>query len=281
MLSRRERKRQKKIQKLAREGEAPEQEHVGAEDSYRKRNRREDIRKGIPLLLLNILSFFILYEILSSSVGETVSLGISIPTVLFMNFIMYSIVSRTYTPSYEKFIVLGHVDPDNTESAWLFQKWLIPRKIVYKYFIIGTQFSMMTSEGLMFFAEYIDFDYDTGVLKITFGWPKMDEFAFLTEHGVFHNMKNLIPLLLKKIQQLEANIEVLVHLEAKDLEAAHFKRIMHVILDMTRAKTDEDLERLQEEMDKTNEQINIRLKPKGKVPDVDLTAGGGSERKDE
>ena len=50
---------------------------------------------------------------------------------------------------------------------------------------------------------------------------------------------------------------------------------------LTRAKTDEDLERLQEEMDKTNEQINIRLKPKGKVPDVDLTAGGGSERKDE
>jgi hypothetical protein len=277
MLSRRERKRQKKIQKLANEGEAPEKDSSRAGDSYRRRNRHEDIMKGLPLVLLNVLSFFILYGVLSSSVGRAVSLGISIPTVLFMNFIMYGIVSKTYTPSYEKFIVLGHIDPENTDSAWLFQKWLIPRKIISKYFIMGRQFSLMTSEGLMFFAEYLDFDYDTGDLKITFGWPTMDEFAFLTEHGVFHNMKDLIPLLLKKIQQLEANIEVLVHLEAKDLEAAHFKRIMHVMLDMTRAKTNEDLGRLQQEMDKTNEQINIRLKPKNKVPDVDLTAGGGSE----
>lgn len=281
MLSRRERKRQEKIQKLANEGKNPEQVNNQPDESYRKRNRREDIKKTAPLVLLDILSFFVLYAVLSSSVGRSISLGISIPTVIMMNFVMYAIVSRTYTPSYEKFIVLGHVDPDNTDSAWLFQKWLIPRKIVNKYFIMGMQFSMMTSEGLMFFAEYIDFDYDTGVLKITFGWPKMDEFAFLTEHGVFHNMKDLIPLLLKKIQQLEANIEVLVHLEAKDLEAAHFKRIMHVMLDMTRAKSDEDLGRLQKEMDRTNEQINIRLKPKGKVPDVDLTAGGGYERKDE
>jgi hypothetical protein len=277
MLSRRERKRQEKKQRLANEGEAPEQESTRAEESYRKRNRREDIRKGLPLVLLNILSFFILYGVLSSSVGRAVALGISIPTVLFMNFIMYGIVSKTYTPSYEKFIVVGHVDPDNTDSAIKIQKWLLPRKIVNKYLILGKQYALMTEEGLMWFCESLEFNYDTGVLHVVFGLPDMDEFAFLTKHGIFHNMKEIIPLMLNKIQQLEANIEIIANLKAKDMEAAHFKRIMHVLLDMTRAKSNEDLERLQEEIDSTTEQINIRLRPKKKAPDVDMNAGVNDE----
>lgn len=214
---------------------------------------------------------------LSSSVGRAVALGISIPTVLFMNFIMYGIVSKTYTPSYEKFIVVGHVDPDNTDSAIKIQKWLLPRKIVNKYLILGKQYALMTEEGLMWFCESLEFNYDTGVLHVVFGLPDMDEFAFLTKHGIFHNMKEIIPLMLNKIQQLEANIEIIANLKAKDMEAAHFKRIMHVLLDMTRAKSNEDLERLQEEIDSTTEQINIRLRPKKKAPDVDMNAGVNDE----
>ncbi len=273
MLSRRERKRREEIQTLANEGKPPVLESTRAEESYRKRNRREDIRNGIPLVLLNVLSFFILYGVLSSSVGQAVALGITIPTVLFMNIIMYGIVSKTYTPSYEKFVVIGHVDPENSDSAIKVQKWLLPRKIVDKYLVLGKQYALMTEEGLMWFCEYLDFNRDTGVLKVIFGLPDMDEFAFLTKHGVFHNMKDTIPLLLKKIQQLEANIEIIANLKAKDMEAAHFERIMHVLLDMTRAKSNEDLERLKEEIDSTTEQINIRLRPKEKATNVDMNAG--------
>lgn len=67
MLSRRERKRQEKIQKLANEGKNPEQVNNQPDESYRKRNRREDIKKTAPLVLLDILSFFVLYAVLSSS----------------------------------------------------------------------------------------------------------------------------------------------------------------------------------------------------------------------
>jgi protein subunit release factor A len=129
----------------------------------------------------------------------------------------------------------------------------------------------------MWFCESLEFNYDTGVLHVVFGLPDMDEFAFLTKHGIFHNMKEIIPLMLNKIQQLEANIEIIANLKAKDMEAAHFKRIMHVLLDMTRAKSNEDLERLQEEIDSTTEQINIRLRPKKKAPDVDMNAGVNDE----
>jgi hypothetical protein len=271
MLSRRERKRREKIQMLANEGKTTDSSLP--EESYKRRNRREDIKKGIPLVILNLLSFFILYGVLSSSVGQYVSVGITIPTVLFTNIIMYGIVSKTYTPSYEKFIVIGHVDPNNPDSAIKINKWLMPRKIVDKYLVLGKQYALMTEEGLMWFCEYLDFNRETGVLKVIFGLPDMDEFAFLTKHGVFHNMKEIIPLMLKKIQQLEANIEIIADLKAKDLESSHFKRVMHALLDMTRAKSMEDLERIQEEIDRTSEQINIRLRPKGKVPDVDLNAG--------
>ncbi len=276
-----EKRKLKKIQELAKEQNLDEEEYRQRKKDYRRKNLISDLKKTIPGIFYTFLAFLISYEILKSSVGGAYSLMISIPSLIFIYIIMWGMISRTYSPAYEKFIVCGHVDPENKESAWMFQKWMIPRKIVERYFVIGTQFSLMTTEGLMFFCEYIDFDHDTGTLKIRFGWPKMDEFAFLTEHGVFHNMKEIMPLLLKKIQQLEANMEVLVHLQARDLEEAHFKRIMHVMLDMTRAKAEEDLEILQREIDKTNEQINIRLKPKGTVPEVDRTAGGEGERKTE
>lgn len=283
MLSRKEMKRQQKFQDLANQETKDDRiRSTGGDSEYKRRNRIEDAKKSIPLIFLNLLSFLIFYEILVSSVGEAVSIGVSLPSIILVNFIIYFIVSRTYSPPYEKFVVVGHVDPKNTDSAIKIEQWLIPKGIVSRYLISGMQFTLQTVNGLMYFCEQIDFNYDTGNLTVIFGWPNMDEFAFLMDHGIFHNMKESIPLLLKKIQQLEANIEVLVHLEAKDLEAAHFKRIMHVLLDMTKTKSQEDLKRLQEEIDRTTEQINIRLRPKGKAPDVDLNAGGGSdERKDE
>ncbi|MHB1708711.1 MAG: hypothetical protein ACYCT2_04465 [Thermoplasmataceae archaeon] len=270
-----EKRRQKKIRDLASQqgdiADTLERERKARE--YHKRNRMSDLRKVIPAAVMTILAFAVSYETLNSAVGEVVSLSITVPSMALIYFVMWGMISRTYSPPYDKFFVTGHVDPDNLDSAIFFQKWLIPKKITGTYLVEGVQFSVMTTEGLMFFCERLDFDWDTGDLTVKFGWPGLDEFNFLLDHGVFHNMQEIIPLLFKKIQNIEANLEVLVHLRAEDMEKDHFKRILHALLDITRAKSNSDLERYREEIEKTNSEIDIRLKPR-KVNDVEMKSGG-------
>lgn len=266
-----EKKKLRMIQELAKEqqhsNENPQENKEYKKKEYRRRNLVSDLKKTIPGMFFTFLAISISYEILKSSVGWQYALMISVPSLILIYMIMWGMISRTYTPPYEKFFVTGHVDPDNTESAIFFEKWMIPKKILNAYLVDGIQFSVMTIEGLMFFCEQLNFDWDTGELKVVFGWPGMDEFNFLLDHGIFHNMKEVIPLLMKKIQNIEANLEVLVHLRAQDMEKDHFMRILHVLLDMTKARSNTDLERYRNEIEKTNREIDLRIRPK-KVKDV-------------
>ena len=274
-----ENRRQRKLRNMAsEEGQKDERlaeviERKEKKRDYRRKNRISDLKKIIPAFIFTAFSFIISYKVLSSSVGGQIALGISIPSIAIIYFLVWGMISRTYTPPYEKFFVTGHVDPDNTDSAIFFQKWMIPKKILSSYLVEGIQFSVMTTEGLMFFCERLDFDWETGELYVKFGWPGEDEFNFLLRHGVFHEMKEVIPLLLKKLENIEANLEVLVHLKAKDMEQDHFKRVLHALLDITKAKTNTDLERYREEIEKTNREIDLRIRPK-KV-NVELKSGEG------
>lgn len=274
-----DKRREKRARQLAAEqgtGREPEDEREQKARAYRKSNRWADIKKSIPGIGFSVLAFFISFATLNSAVGELVALSITIPSMIVIYSIMWLMLSRTYVPAYEKFFLVGHVDPDNKDSAILVQKWLIPKQIAAGVKVQGTQFMLETMEGMMWFVRRLEFDWGTGELYVEFGWPHLDEFSFLLDHGVFHNMEEIIPLLFKKIQMLEGSLKVLVTLGAQELANTEVKSFLHALLDVTGGKSEADLNRFKEKIDEINKEVEIRLNPK-KV-NVDPVMGDANAR---
>ena len=125
---------------------------------------------------------------------------------------------------------MGHSDPHNIKSPYKIERWIIPKGLVKKYVSEGEGSTIYTTNGAYFLCDEIDFDNLTGDLSIHFDWIGLSEFNFVTDHNVYHKMKEVIPVLQEIIDDPDAMREVIINSKVKKGIREKAKRMFDTIL---------------------------------------------------
>lgn len=229
-----ERRKERKFNKLSREtgpaGGETEEKRKQREREYRKSNIKEDVKKSIPGVILTVLGVIVSYFLISSSIGEVLSIVFVSGAFIFLYIWEGMKISKTYIPPSEHYLLLGHSDPDNVKSPYKIERWIIPKDLVKKYVSEGEGSIIYTTNGAYFLCDEINFDKMTGDLSIHFDWIGLSEFNFVTDHNVYHKMKSLIPVLQEIIDDQDAMREVIINSKVKKGIREKAKRMFDTIL---------------------------------------------------
>nr|BAF30827.1 hypothetical protein [Thermoplasma acidophilum] len=264
-----ERRKLKKIQEEARanaiqiDGSTAQDylEYQEKTKKYRRKARRETIKALIPLSIATTTAGLFTNYMFSSSIGPKYSLPLTIGTIATELMLLAIIISKTYQPASDLFIVTGLTDPDNPKSAIYIEKWLIPKKLIENYHIDGSQYSVQTTEGMAYLCEDMRYDYNSGELYIKFGWPNLDRFAFLTKQETFHLMEKILNKLMTKIEIQEAYQEVSINLKTKERSNKMIHRIFRSLYNHDESESQQDIREMTEEMTGIDEEIKSIINP--------------------
>ena len=229
-----EKRKERKFNRLSREtgpaGGESEETRKKREREYRKSNIREDIRKAIPGAILTFFGVIVSYYLIASSIGKILSIVFVSGAFIFLYVWEGMKISKTYIPPSEHYLLLGHSDPHNIKSPYKIERWIIPKGLVKKYVSEGEGSTIYTTNGAYFLCDEIDFDNLTGDLSIHFDWIGLSEFNFVTDHNVYHKMKEVIPVLQEIIDDQDAMREVIINSKVKKGIREKARRMFDTIL---------------------------------------------------
>lgn len=248
-----ERRRIRKIKEEAQDQTA--QGETETRIPIRRTEKGEKIKHTIPILALTILAFFLDTQILAGQYGENIGVIASIVLIVLSSVILIFLTNKLYHPPSDLFIVVRLVDERNEESKYEITKWLIPKKIIGKYEVIGQQYTLETTDGLAYFCDDLTWDDYNKELKITFGYMNLDRFAFITQKATFERVMKMNKALIKKNNLIKDHMEIMIDLKAREISNERIKRILR-----TRIKGDIEIgqahgERIIEDIDKEEQQI--------------------------
>ena len=257
----------RKAKKLMQEVEQNVQNQISDEErayyekmrNHKAEMRRRMRRKLIPAIILYLIDAVMIYELLGPSTNSY-DIPITAGIIIIETLLLYRFISSIYMPTSDMFIVTGLTDRENPESQIFLQKWLIPRKLIAQYNIDGSQYAVNTVEGMAYLCDDLEFDPDTGELNITFGYPNLDRWAFLTKQGTHENMKKILKKLMKKNTLYDSFMDITVPLKAQEIAEEKIRRITATTYaqDTDAKQLSEDINR---EMETTDEEIKNILKP--------------------
>jgi len=146
--------------------------------------RPESIWQKIKDLIAGYIVAVILFAIAWYFVGYW---AILIAVVVFP--VSYLYTKKIYKPKSTPILLVGHKDPENTNSMIIVDGYGIPDKIFNELDLTGVSTPITTPWGPGYLAEGIEYDENGDFSGIIFAWPHNNELNFLTKHGLFHYLR--------------------------------------------------------------------------------------------
>ena len=128
---------------------------------------------------------------------------IIIPSVFFYT-------KYIYQPPAIPILLVGHKDPENTNSMIIVDAYGIPNQLANELDFSGVATPVTTPWGVGYLAEAIKKDEKGNVTGIVFAWPHNNELNFMTKHSLFHYLRQENYILAKAFNE----IKMLLHSKA-------------------------------------------------------------------
>ena len=220
-----------------------------------KKRRKDKIKYFIPLVLGLLLSGLIDYQILKGQYGNDVSIIGTAITEASMGLIVIIIIIRSYKPPADLFVNIELTDPENPESTYKIEKWLIPRPMIESIKEIGQNYTIDTIDGLAFVTEHLDYNYTTGKLTIKFGYMNLDRFAFLTDKSTFERQTGILERYRKKTELQDTYMETMIEERSREKADRRIEYIFNAKYESEREKVNKNTEKIKQEITDMDREI--------------------------
>ncbi len=224
------RRRDKKFKRLTEaSGQVPtdrgELEKLQQAREYANQNRRRDLKKLIPIVIVSAIAAFLTRGLLTFLVDNETATIIMVVSFFAAFLMIYIITVRTYMPPGVDFTLAGHVDPENIHSMITVNDYHVPKELISGINQDALNFPIMRDFGPSNLCDSFDWDPTTGEISVEPAWGANSEFEFVTRHEVYHTTREIAKTQAKTINNYESYMDLEIEMKAYDKAIEMIDRI--------------------------------------------------------
>jgi hypothetical protein len=214
-----ERRRDKKFKHLTESsGQVPlnkeELEKLEKARQYASDNRRRDLRKLIPIVIVSAVAAFFTRGLLTFLVNTETATIIMVASFFAAFLFMYVITVRTYMPPGVDFTVAGHIDPKNIHSMLILNDVHVPKGLISGINQDALNYPIMRDFGPSNLCDAFEWDPTMGEISVEPAWGANSEFEFITRHEVYHTTRDIAKAQARTINNYESYMDLEIELKA-------------------------------------------------------------------
>lgn len=256
------RRRDKKFKQLTESsGQVPtskeELDKLRQARDYASENRRRDLKKLIPIVIVSAIAAFLTRGLLTFLVNNETATIIMVVSFFAAFLMIYIITVRTYMPPGVDFTLAGHIDPDNIHSMITINDYHVPKELISGINQDALNFPIMRDFGPSNLCDSFDWDSTTGEISVEPAWGANSEFEFVTRHEVYHTTREIAKTQAKTINNYESYMDLEIEMKAYDKAIEMIDRISSSLFKPSESKA--LMSRLRREIEEDKRDLRVKI----------------------